>query len=255
MLVLLIGDTYLPYLLVGVAAILGGMSRGFSGFGAAMVFMPMASAMLTPVVATPVLLLTDLISSSLVLRGALKQFCWKDLRWILLGALLGFPLGLEILTRSDPIVVRWTASATIAASLIFIASGWRYRGPQTMLLTTGVGLVSGTMSGVAQIGNPPIIAYWLGTDMPSERIRANLIVYFSMLTLLGVAIFAAKGLLTFTVMGLTCAALPGYVFGMWAGNRVFPLASQATFRGIAFALIMTSILTGLPLFDGWLRNK
>jgi uncharacterized protein len=249
------GDHFLMYLAVAVAAALGGMSRGFSGFGAAMVFMPVASAVLTPVVATPVLLLTDLISSSLLLRGALAKFSWREVKWIMLGALLGFPLGLEILTRSDPISVRWAASAIILASLIFIASGWRYRGHRTMPLTVGVGVISGAMSGIAQIGNPPILAYWLGVDMPPERMRANLIVYFTVLTMTGVAVFAMKGLMTIEVLGLVAAALPAYAFGMWSGNRVFPLASKSTFRGIALALIVTSIITGLPVLDHWLHRK
>jgi len=247
------GDNYLAYLLVALAATFGGMSRGFSGFGAAMVFMPIASAILTPIIATPVILLTDLISSSVVLRGAFKQFWWKDVKWILLGAFLGFPLGLEILTRSDPVAVRWTASVIILASLVFIASGWRYRGPPTTHLSVGVGVVSGTMSGVAQIGNPPIVAYWLGMEMPTQRLRANLIVYFTILTMIGIIIFATKGLMTLNVIGLTCVALPGYMIGMWTGSRLFHLASPATFRRIACALIVASIVVGSPVFDDWLR--
>ncbi len=245
---------YHLFLFVAAAATLGGLSRGFSGFGAAMVFMPVASAVLTPVVATPVLLLTDMISSSLVLRGALKQFSWRDLKWILAGALIGFPLGLEILTRSDPVAVRWSASLIMLASLVFIASGWRYRGPQLRSVKASVGLLSGTMSGVAQIGNPPVIAYWLGTDMPAERMRANMIVYFSILTVIGAAIFLVKGLLTLEILALVAVALPGYFLGMSAGNRLASLASPGTFRKIAFALIVTSIIVGLPVLDGWLRR-
>lgn len=243
------------YLFIAAAATLGGLSRGFSGFGAAMVFMPLASAVLTPVVATPVLLLTDLIASSVVLRSALAKFYWRDLRLILGGALVGFPLGIEILTRSDPIVVRWTASIIMLASLAFLASGWRYRGPRSPSVESGVGLVSGTMSGVAQIGNPPIVAYWLGTDMPVERMRPNLIIYFSILTVIGVVIFLIKGLLNISILGFVCVSLPGYLLGMSAGNRLFPLASQATFKKIAFVLIVASIVTGLPVLDRWLRHN
>ena len=240
---------------IAAVALLAGMARGFSGFGAAMLFMPLASSMLTPVVATPVLLLTDLVSSSLVLRKALREFCWIDVRSIFIGALLGFPLGLEILTRSDPISVRWMASGIILASLVFIASGWRYRGPRSVPLTLGIGVLSGTMSGVAQIGNPPVVAYWLGAEMPAARMRSNLIVYFSMLTVLGVGIFAAKGLLTVRVIGLAAAAVPSYALGMWIGNRLFPFASERVFRSITFGLIVLAVITGLPALDTLLNRR
>ena len=255
MLSLSLDNSYFLYLGVTAVASLGGMARGFSGFGAAMVFMPLASSMLTPVVATPVLLLTDLISSSLLLRGSLHLFSWADVKCVLIGAMIGFPVGLDILTRSDPIAVRWAASAIILASLIFLASGWRYRGPQSPPLTVGIGFISGMMSGVAQIGNPPIIAYWLGADMPPERMRANLIVYFTILTMIGVTIFAMKGLLSVNVLTLTASALPGYAFGMWAGNRLYPLASRSAFRAIAFGMIVVSIITGLPPLDHLLQRK
>ena len=42
-------------LYISCAAVLGGMVRGFSGFGAATVFMPIASSVVTPLVATPAL--------------------------------------------------------------------------------------------------------------------------------------------------------------------------------------------------------
>lgn len=43
-----------------LAALLAGLARGFSGFGAAMIYVPIASASLGPVVAMPVLLIADL---------------------------------------------------------------------------------------------------------------------------------------------------------------------------------------------------
>lgn len=220
-----------------------------------MVYMPLASALIKPAVAAPVLLMCDLISSTLLLRASLQTFSWFDVRYLLLGALIGFPAGIEILTRTDPVVLRWTAISIILVSLAFIGSGWRYRGPQSAPLTTAVGCTSGLMSGVAQIGNPPILAYWLGVDMPPERMRANLIVYFTILTAIGIAVFAFKGLLDLRVLTFVAAALPGYALGMWMGNRLFPLASRSTFRGIAFAMIVMSILLSLPVLDDWFGRK
>ena len=50
----------LTVLLAGVA----GLARGFSGFGAALIFMPAGSALVTPAVAAPVLLLACLLYTS-----------------------------------------------------------------------------------------------------------------------------------------------------------------------------------------------
>jgi hypothetical protein len=42
-----------------VAALLAGLARGFSGFGSALIFIPLASAALGPRVAAPLLVLVD----------------------------------------------------------------------------------------------------------------------------------------------------------------------------------------------------
>lgn len=245
----------LLYLYICFGAALGGIVRGFSGFGAATVYMPIASSVVTPAVAVPALLLSDLPSSATFLREALHKVCWADLRPLFLGAFFGFPLGLELLLRADPIAVRWVASIVILTSLAIIASGWRYRGPSSRLLEVGIGLISGVLAGIAQIGNPPIVVYWLGRDMPPERLRANLIVYFTILTIVGLLVFASKGLLSSSVLAIAAATLPGYALGMWLGKRLFHLAPPALFRKVSMAIVCCAILVSLPATDTWFNRR
>ena len=248
-------DSPFVYVYIASAAVLGGLVRGFSGFGASTAYMPIASSVVTPVIATPALLLSDLISSTSLLRGALGKVCWADLRPLFLGAFVGFPLGLDLLTRMDPTVVRWVASAIILTSLGVIASGWKYRGAPSRRLEVGIGFVSGVLSGIAQIGNPPIVVYWLGLDMEPDRMRANLIVYFTVLTMVGILVFVLKGLLTSFVLLIAAVTLPGYAFGMWLGNKLFPLASRETFRKVSFVMIIAAILISSPATDTWFNRR
>jgi uncharacterized membrane protein YfcA len=240
---------------VCVGAVLGGMVRGFSGFGAATVYMPIASSVVTPAVAAPSLLLSDLPSSLAFLREALQKMCWRDLKPLLLGAFVGFPIGIDLLVRTDPIVVRWVASLVILTSLAIVASGWRYRGPSSRLLEVGVGFVSGILAGVAQIGNPPIVVYWLGRDMAPERLRANLIVYFTILTVIGIVVFATKGLLTYTVLLIVAITLPSYALGMWLGKTIFHLAPRTAFRGISMIIVLCAVVFCLPATDAWFNRR
>jgi len=241
-------------LATAIIAFLAGMARGFSGFGAAMVFIPVASATLGPVVATPVLLVADLVMTVPLLRRALASCSIDDVKRVGAGALIGFPIGVQVLTSSDPIVIRWTTSLLILCALAVMLSGWRYAGVHSPPVTAGVGLTSGVLSGLAQMGGPPVVIYWLGTDMAASRIRSNLIVYFAMLTVFGLFLFALKGLLTARVLWLAAAAAPGYGIGIWAGTRLFPFASEATFKRIALALIALAAVVGMPLFDPWIRS-
>ena len=64
-------------LLAGIAFV-AGLARGFSGFGAALIFMPAASALVTPAVAAPVLLVTDGVLSAGFIPPAFKQAKRRD---------------------------------------------------------------------------------------------------------------------------------------------------------------------------------
>ena len=85
--------------------------------------------------------------------------------------------------------------------------------------------------------------------------RANLIVYFTILTMVGILVFVLKGLLTSFVLLIAAVTLPGYAFGMWLGNKLFPLASRATFRKVSFVMISVAIVISLPAADIWFNRR
>ncbi|WP_180335950.1 hypothetical protein [Pleomorphomonas diazotrophica] len=46
---------------------------------------------------------------------------------------------------------------------------------------------------------------------------------------------------------------PAYGIGLWAGARLFGVASEAIFRRICLGMIALAVVIGLPLLDGLLR--
>ena len=49
---------------------------------------------------------------------------------------------------------------------------------------------------------------------------------------------------------LGIAGAPVYLAGILAGRALFPLASPATYRRLAFAVILFAVITALPLWNG-----
>lgn len=237
---------------IAVTGFVAGLARGMSGFGAAMIFVPFASAVLTPVVAAPVLLITDAVATGGMIAHGLKRCDWGEVGWAMAGALVGLPVGIWILTGSDPMTVRWIVSIAILASLSVMAAGWQYRGPRTRPVVTGVGAFSGVLSGLAQIGGPPMVLYWISSNDEVARIRANLIAFFAVIMATSLLTFAFKGLVTARVLWFAAAAVPGYALGTWLGSLLFPLASAVTYRRIAMGLVALSALVSLPILDRWL---
>lgn len=242
-----------PALLMAVT-LAASLARGFSGFGAALIFVPLASALLGPQVAVPLLLLTDSVMTAGMIPGAVRTADRADVLTMSLGALVGVPTGIWVLTSLDPTTLRWAIVALAALMLLVLASGWRYRRRPTAPLTVLVGLVSGFCSGAAQIGGPPVVAYWLGSTSRASVVRANIIFYFAITSLIGAAGYVWGGLFTAQVLTLTLLIAPVYGLGTWIGSRMFGLASERTFRRICLAMIAVATLVSMPAMDPWLRG-
>src|SRR3954464_10518244 len=92
-------------------AFVSGTARGFSGFGSALIFMPLASSIAAPRLVAALLLVIDFIGSAPLIPNAGKQADRKATAIMALGALVGVPVGTWLLTRLEPVTTRWIISA------------------------------------------------------------------------------------------------------------------------------------------------
>src|SRR6478752_7914263 len=109
-----------------ITAFIAGLARGFSGFGSALIFMPLASSVAGAQIASPLLLLIDFSTTLTLIPNAARRADRRDVSIISLGALIGVPLGTMALAWADPLTVRWGIVALIVTMLTLLISGWRY---------------------------------------------------------------------------------------------------------------------------------
>ena len=74
-------------------ALVSGLARGFSGFGSALIFMPLASSMAAPRLVAALLLIIDFVAAAPLLPNAWKQADRKATSVMVAGALIGVPIG------------------------------------------------------------------------------------------------------------------------------------------------------------------
>jgi uncharacterized protein len=236
-----------------IVAFIAGTARGFSGFGAALIFMPLASSMASPRLVAALLLIIDFVAAAPLLPNAWREADRKATAIIVIGALIGVPLGTYFLTRLDPVTTRWIISCFVIALLLLLISGWRYRGKDYVPLSIGVGTLSGFCSGLAQTGGPPIVGYWLGRPVPSKIARANILLFFGACDFFSVVSYAVSGLINRDAMLLSLVVGPVYAIGVRCGALLFGRASETLFRGICYVLIALAVIFGLPMLDSVLR--
>lgn len=244
-----LADQQAAVLLV-LATILGGLVRGFTGFGFAMVFMPIASMAVGPVRAIGLIWAVDAVFAFPIAAKSFARADWHEVLPLLFAASLAIPVGIMLLTSIDPYVMRWLLAGLVLLVLAILASGWRYHGRAGLPLSLGVGSISGLFSGMASLGGMPLAVFWLGAQHNNARqTRDNLQTYFALSTLISGGILWYKGLLTLPILWQALPLLLPYGLGLLIGMRGFHIASEATFRRIAYIVILMSALVSLPLWD------
>ena len=236
-----------------VIAFVSGTARGFSGFGSALIFMPLASSIAAPRLVAALLLIIDFVAAAPLVPNAWKQADRRATAIMVAGALVGVPIGTYVLSRLDPVTTRWIITGFVAALLLLLLSGWRYRGKDHLALSVGIGGLSGFCSGLAQTGGPPIVGYWLGRPIASRVARANIVLFFGASDFFSLVSYFLTGLITADAIKFSLVVGPVYGIGVWFGASLFGKASEALFRSICYALIAAAVIVGLPVLDGVLR--
>lgn len=237
---------------VAIAA-LSGFVRGFSGFGSALIYIPLIAAVYEPRIAASTLLLIDLCGSVPFTIRSFARCNWREVLPITIAAAVAVPFGTVALLLVDPIVLRWVISALVLTLLAVLVSGWRYHGRPNLAVTTGVGLVAGLGSGAVQIAGPAVIVFWLGGTSPAAVVRANLMVFFLLMGAITGVSYLSQGIITADVLALSILLGVPFILAMWAGTRWFHGTSDQTYRRIAYLIIVVAAIVSLPLFDPFVR--
>src|SRR5436189_4283986 len=207
-------------------ALVSGTSRGFSGFGSALIFMPLASSMAAPRLVAALLLIIDFVAAAPLLPGAWQKADRKATAVMVTGALIGVPIGTYFLSRLEPVTTRWIISAFVLALLLLLLSGWRYRGKDHAAISVGIGGLSGFCSGLAQTGGPPIVGYWLGRPLASTIARANILLFFGASDFFSAVSYAVTGLITMDSIKFSLMVGPVYAIGVAFGASLFGKAGE-----------------------------
>lgn len=239
--------------IAAAVALLAGVTRGFSGFGGAMIYMPLIAMIYDPRIAAVTILIVDFVSATPFAIAEVRRCTWREVAPLSVAMAVGLPIGVWLLIVLDPIVLRWCIATMVLSAVPVLASGWRYRGAPRLPLTIGIGLFSGVSAGAVLIAGPPVILYWLGGGNSAKTVRANLMVFFMICDVILVAIFGYANL--FEPRPLTLSVLLGipYLAGMALGSRFFHGASDRLYRSIAYVIITLAALVSLPVFDSIIR--
>lgn len=211
-----------------------------------MVMSPPLALLLGARVAVPVVLLLESLVAAPTLVRTWHLVDWRRMSAILAAACLTVPLGTMILLALAPETIRRAIAITVVVFAVILLRGWRYSGRPRVATSIGLGAVSGGMLGATSIGGPPVILYLLSGPDSIDTTRANLMLYVTVTSLVGIVMLWHEGLFGVRTIEASLWLAPAYYLGLMAGIRLFPKFSDTRFRQFTLVLLI-GVSTGILL--------
>jgi uncharacterized membrane protein YfcA len=218
------------------------------GFGFAVLAAPLFLLLLDPERAIQLLIIISTVVSIVALRGLLRAIAPKLLLRLVLGSLVGLPVGLFAFRYADPILVRAATGAIIFSFAIMMAvshfrSGQpgRSRHWTPFVMRPGLDLAAGAVSGIASalVGQPgpPVLIYLLLAGAAARTVRATLLAFFALSYGVTLASHAATIGIPATTWFAAATLIPFALFGGLAGRPIGDRLGAETFALLAIALL------------------
>lgn len=232
---------------LALAMAVAGVVRGFSGFGTALIFVPVAGIFLPPHQVIAVVVLTGLPSGAMLLPGAVRQGVTREVLWLIGGAMVTLPLALWLGSGVEATAIRWIVCAVAGAMLGALVLGWRYRG---QMGRTGIGLIgagAGALGGLTGLTGPLVILFYLSRHAAAS-VRANTILFLAATDVMLAGLLAVRGVLDASVLTLALLLTMPYLATIRLGSFLFNPRHETLYRKVAYSVIGAAVLIGLPLW-------
>lgn len=183
-------------------------------------------------------LLGMLLSAGLLLRTH-EHVEWRTGLTLLVGAVLGMPLGLAVLIWANPDVLQLVIAVAVIVFTVLLSRGLRIHGGG--LAGDGLtGVLSGVLRMSTSMSGPPVVIYLQGKGLGSIPFRATISAFFALSGVVGAALFLVGGQITGDVLREVAVALPALTVGFAGGQVLYARIDEARFRKLVLAVLFTS---------------
>ena len=236
-----------------IVVFLGGLTQGLTGFGFGLVTVPILVIFLVPQLVVPIVLLTSMLLTFYLLIETRRWLELKRILVLMAAGVAGLPFGIIILKQLDAGILRVFIGVIIVLFGLAFLSGYRREIRNEKLASVLIGFVSGLLSGSTSLSGPPVILFFTNQGLKKQTFRANIVAYFTVLSLVTLPAFIFSGLITPEVLKFTLWFLPAMILGALLGVRLAPRVKEVLFRRIALIIVVIagfiSILSGSGILN------
>jgi uncharacterized membrane protein YfcA len=227
---------------IGIAFLAAGC-QSLTGFGSAMVAVPLLSLYLDAKLAVVISTFLSTVVSTPLVFEVRRQLHLTKVMPLAIGGVIGVPVGLVILKVVDAAVLKILVAVVVilACAVLFLAPRLTFGGRNTLS-----GLITGALSGLLRastsMSGPPVVLYTLSHESEIEEFRSTVLGVFLVTGLLTVPGLFVADLISRDAVVATGVALPSIAVGLLVGSGLRARVQPKLFRTLVLAvLVITSV--------------
>ena len=234
----------LTLMLVCLIFLLAGFIQGLSGFGSALLAMPLLTIFIDVKIAVPLCILNSLLMTSYLVFELKDYMERKKIFPLLLGSIPGIYIGVHFLINAEPYLIKILLGILIVSysvySLVFNPKPRRIHSVWAYMAGFGTGVIGSAFGA----GGPPSIIYTTLTGWSRDHIKATLTGFFFICNIIVVVAHATGGLINAPVIKLFAVSAVFVLFGVYAGSRLYKRTKRQEYIRI---ILMTLVILGLMM--------
>jgi uncharacterized membrane protein YfcA len=211
---------YATFAFLAVTVVAGYFIFAVTGFGAALITVPVLSHFLPLPFVLPLSVLLD-VGAALVMGVRFHRNAdWRELRWMVPSSLIGAVVGVTLLVNLPRrIAIAGLGVTVIAYAAYSLRHGGLLRRVSAMWAPVS-GFSGGAMGTLFGIGAPPYAMYLSSRIDDKSCMRATLSTMVLFSTAIRLAVFTIAGLVLLDRLAAFALLFPFALAGLWLGHRL-----------------------------------
>lgn len=236
-----------PLLLAGAAAVTFGAAyvRGLTGFGMAIILVPLLGLIVSPGEAVVLGILLQLLIGPVGIKVIMADADRKSALTIAAFAMLTTPLGIWLFRMTPPDVARLLIAGIAIIAFLLVLLPYRTGAGPGPKETVATGIASGILTGFAAMPGPPVIPYYLCQPIPTAEARASMMLVFFATAIAGTLSSFALGMASWKLVWLSLMLFPAVLLGNWLGAKSFGKIPAPLWRSFVAAVLGLAGLSAL----------
>ena len=224
---------------------LGSMVQSCTGFGLALVTVPLLSQVIDVKLSIPLALIFSIIicaNFSFIMR---KNIQWKAISFLSLGCIPGTFIGILALKYTKHDIILLAMGIVVATYCIF-----RLTGPKLERMVTSpwktlcYGFTSGTLGSAVGESGPPIVLFAAMQNWNTNQVKATMFTFFGIQVSMSLIGYYFEKMITSELVSLTLNATPGFLLGIVSGVLLYRVIKikNISFDGIIHSLLLINAI-------------